>query len=81
MRNIRGGTLATGFVVWFHKFKGYGFIRPHGGGKDVFVHVSAVEEAGLSTLTEGQRLSYELVSVSGKVTARHLHVSTKQSSD
>ena len=76
-----GGTLATGFVVWFNKFKGYGFIRPERGGKDVFVHASAVEEAGFSTLVEGQRLSYELVSVSGKMTASHLRVDKKESSN
>ncbi|TCU64242.1 putative cold-shock DNA-binding protein [Bradyrhizobium sp. R2.2-H] len=66
--------MANGFVVWFNKFKGYGFIRPDGGGKDIFVHMSAVEEAGLSTLIEGQRVSYELVSVADKVTASRLRV-------
>jgi len=74
-----GGTLANGFVVWFNKFKGYGFIRPDGGGKDVFVHMSAVEEAGISTLIEGQRVSYELASVAGKVTASQLRVGTRES--
>ncbi|WGR69665.1 MULTISPECIES: cold-shock protein [unclassified Bradyrhizobium] len=68
--------MAIGSVVWFNRFKGYGFIRPDGGGKDVFVHMSAVEQAGLETLVEGQRLSYELVSVSGKMTAGHLRIST-----
>lgn len=66
--------MANGFVVWFNKFKGYGFIRPDGGGKDIFVHMSAVEEAGLSTLIEGQRVSYELVSVADRVTASRLRV-------
>lgn len=68
--------MPTGFVVWFHKFKGYGFIRPDGGGRDIFVHMSAVEQAGLSTLLEGQRVGYELVSVSGKMTASQLRMST-----
>lgn len=66
--------MANGFVVWFNKFKGYGFIRPDGGGKDIFVHMSAVEEAGLPTLIEGQRVSYELVSVADRVTASRLRV-------
>ncbi|MDF0520514.1 cold-shock protein [Bradyrhizobium yuanmingense] len=73
--------MANGFVVWFNKFKGYGFIRPEHGGKDVFVHSSAVEEAGLSTLVEGQRLSYELVSVSGKMTASRLRVDKEEPSN
>jgi len=71
--------LANGFVVWFNKFKGYGFIRPDGGGKDVFVHMSAVEEAGISTLIEGQRVSYELASVAGKVIASQLRVGIQES--
>jgi len=71
--------MANGFVVWFNKFKGYGFIRPDGGGKDVFVHMSAVEEAGLSTLIEGQRVSYELVSIADRVTASRLRVGTHDS--
>lgn len=70
--------MASGFVVWFNKFKGYGFIRPDGGGKDIFVHMSAVEEAGLSTLIEGQRVSYELVSVADRVTASHLRVGSHE---
>ncbi|WP_440639250.1 cold-shock protein [Bradyrhizobium sp. PUT101] len=71
--------MANGFVVWFNKFKGYGFIRPDGGGKDIFVHMSAVEEAGLSTLIEGQRVSYELVSIADRVTASRLRVGTHDS--
>ena len=71
--------MANGFVVWFNKFKGYGFIRPDGGGKDVFVHMSAVEEAGISTLIEGQRVSYVLASVAGKVTASQLRVGIQES--
>ncbi|WP_092183490.1 cold-shock protein [Bradyrhizobium sp. cf659] len=71
--------MANGFVVWFNKFKGYGFIRPDGGGKDIFVHMSAVEEAGLPTLIEGQRVSYELVSAGGRVTASQLRVGSHES--
>ncbi|RMF68610.1 MAG: cold-shock protein [Alphaproteobacteria bacterium] len=52
--------MANGTVKWFNGQKGYGFIEPDAGGKDVFVHISAVERAGLSTLREGQRIAYEL---------------------
>ncbi|MBV8867811.1 MAG: cold-shock protein [Acetobacteraceae bacterium] len=52
--------MATGTVKWFNPQKGYGFIQPSDGSKDVFVHVSAVERAGLATLSEGQRLSFDL---------------------
>jgi len=51
--------MATGVVKWFNPAKGYGFITPDEGGKDVFVHISAVEQAGMGSLTEGQRLKYE----------------------
>ena len=51
--------MAVGTVKWFNAQKGYGFIQPQGGGKDVFVHISAVERAGLPNLNEGQRLEYE----------------------
>jgi CspA family cold shock protein len=62
-------------VKWFNPTKGYGFIQPaDGGGKDVFVHISAVERAGLSTLNEGQRIDYELVSNRGKESAENLKV-------
>lgn len=53
--------LATGTVKWFNAQKGYGFIAPDEGGKDVFVHISAVKAAGLEHLDDGQKLSYELV--------------------
>ena len=53
--------MATGTVKWFNPTKGYGFIQPQAGGKDVFVHISAVERAGLSTLNEGQQIEYEVV--------------------
>jgi cold shock protein len=52
--------VATGTVKWFNPQKGFGFIQPDDGGKDVFVHISAVERAGMQTLNEGQKLSYEL---------------------
>ena len=52
--------MATGTVKWFNDQKGYGFIQPDSGGKDVFVHVSAVERAGLRGLAEGQKISYEV---------------------
>ena len=52
--------MATGTVKWFNPTKGFGFIQPEGGGKDVFVHVSAVERSDLRSLTEGQTISYEL---------------------
>ena len=52
--------MATGTVKWFNTVKGYGFITPDEGGKDAFVHISAVERAGIAGLDEGQRVSYEL---------------------
>ena len=64
--------MATGTVKWFNGTKGYGFIEPDDGGKDVFVHVSAVEQAGLSGLQEEQKVSYELVENRGKEAAGNL---------
>jgi cold shock protein len=67
--------MATGTVKWFNSQKGYGFIQPQGGGgKDVFVHISAVEKAGLSSLNEGQVVQYEEVSNKGKTSAENLKV-------
>ena len=65
--------MAIGIVKWFNPDKGYGFIEPEDGSKDVFVHISAVEKAGLSLLNEGQRVSYDLVSgQDGKTAADNL---------
>ena len=66
--------MATGTVKWFNEQKGYGFIQPEQGGSDVFVHISAVERAGLSTLNEGQTVEFELVSNRGKASAENLKV-------
>jgi CspA family cold shock protein len=52
--------MSTGTVKWFNETKGYGFIQPDDGGKDVFVHISAVERAGMRNLVEGQKISYEM---------------------
>ena len=64
--------MPTGTVKWFNPTKGYGFIQPQDGGKDVFVHISAVERAGLTSLNEGQVVEYELVSNRGKQAAENL---------
>ena len=66
--------VATGTVKWFNATKGYGFIQPDNGSKDVFVHISAVEKAGLSTLNEGAKVSYEEVPNKGKTSAENLRV-------
>ena len=67
--------MAKGTVKWFNATKGFGFIQPDHGGKDVFVHISAVERAGLSTLNEGAKVSYEEVENRGKTAAENLKVS------
>jgi len=66
--------MATGTVKWFNETKGYGFIQPDDGGKDVFVHVSAVERAGMRGLNEGQKISYDVEADrrSGKESAANL---------
>ena len=66
--------MATGTVKWFNGQKGFGFIQPDAGGPDVFVHISAVERAGLGTLKEGQKITYELEQDrrSGKMSAGQL---------
>lgn len=67
--------MATGTVKWFDPAKGYGFIEPEDGGKDAFVHISAVERAGLNGLNEGQKVSFELVEGrNGKMSADNLSV-------
>ncbi len=65
--------MSTGTVKWFNPTQGYGFIEPEEGGKDVFVHISAVERAGLSTLREGQKIDFEVVAgQNGKSSAENL---------
>ena len=66
--------VATGVVKWFNATKGFGFIQPDDGSKDVFVHISAVEKAGLSTLNEGVKVSFEEVANRGKTSAENLRV-------
>jgi CspA family cold shock protein len=68
--------MSNGTVKWFNAQKGYGFIQPADGGKDVFVHISAVQRAGLSTLHEGQQISYEITQDkrTGKSSADRLQV-------
>jgi cold shock protein len=70
----RETTVAVGTVKWFNATKGYGFIQPETGGKDVFVHISAVERAGLSSLNEGAKVSYEVTANRGKESAENLRV-------
>lgn len=64
--------MATGTVKWFNATKGFGFIQPEGGSKDVFVHISAVEKSGLGTLNEGQLVSFDIVTERGKQSAGNL---------
>jgi cold shock protein len=66
--------MPTGTVKWFNATKGYGFIMPQDGDKDVFVHILAVERAGLRSLNEGQAVEFELVSNRGKTSAENLRV-------
>lgn len=64
--------MATGTVKWFNPMKGFGFIQPDQGGVDAFVHISALERAGMTTLNEGARVSYDLVTEKGKTSAANL---------
>ena len=64
--------MAIGTVKFFNAGKGFGFIEPEGGDKDVFVHISALQAAGMDTLTEGQRVSYDVVTERGKTAAGNL---------
>ena len=67
--------MASGTVKWFNATKGFGFIMPSDGGKDVFVHITAVQAAGLRGLNEGQALSYEVTTERGKIAAANLKLS------
>jgi cold shock protein len=64
--------MATGTVTFFNSQRGFGFIQPQDGGKDIFVHISTVERAGMSNLNEGQQVSYDVVSERGKLAAANL---------
>lgn len=66
--------MATGTVKWFNQQKGYGFIQPQEGGKDVFVHITAVQAAGLRNLNEGQQVTYDVMMERGKASAGNLKV-------
>jgi CspA family cold shock protein len=66
--------MPTGTVKWFNPDKGFGFIQPQDGGKDVFVHITAVQAAGLQTLNENQKVSYEVVTERGKQAAANLRL-------
>jgi cold shock protein len=72
LATVRIHTMATGTVKWFNATKGFGFIQPDNGDKDVFVHISAVERAGLNGLNEGQKVSYDVVNERGKDAATNL---------
>jgi CspA family cold shock protein len=66
--------MATGTVKWFNTQKGYGFIQPSDGSRDVFVHITALQKANITNLVEGQRVTYELVTERGKTSAGNLQV-------
>ena len=66
--------MATGTVKWFNATKGYGFIQPDGGGKDVFVHISAVEKAGYTSLADGAKVSFDVAADRGKESAVNLKI-------
>lgn len=68
--------MATGTVKWFNPTKGFGFIQPDTGGTDVFVHISALQKAGLRTLDDGQKISYELATEKGKTSAVNLQLAS-----
>lgn len=66
--------MAIGVVKWFNPTKGFGFIQPEQGGNDVFIHISALKRAGIATLDEGQRVSYELATDRGRTSAVDIKV-------
>jgi len=70
--SFKEAKLASGTVKWFNGTKGFGFIQPDDGGKDVFVHISAVEKAGMRGLNEGQKIQYDIVASRGKESAENL---------
>ena len=72
--HVKDSTMTTGIVKWFNPAKGFGFIQPEAGGPDVFVHISAVERAGMRALNEGQKVSYDVVAdrKTGKSSADNL---------
>ncbi len=72
--SIKENNMATGTVKWFNPTKGFGFITPDGGDKDVFVHISAVEKAGLTGLQENQKVSYEVATQKGRQSAANLEL-------
>jgi CspA family cold shock protein len=72
VRFLKEANMAQGTVKWFNAQKGYGFIQPDSGSKDVFVHISAVEAAGLRGLNEGQKVSFDIVTEKGKESAGNL---------
>jgi CspA family cold shock protein len=72
MRFLKEANMAIGTVKFFNLQKGFGFIQPNDGSKDVFVHITAVERAGMSSLSEGQKVSYDVVSERGKNAAANI---------
>jgi cold shock protein len=72
LKQRKDPTMATGTVKFFNSQKGFGFIQPADGSKDVFVHISAVERAGMRTLMEGQKVNYEVITERGKQAAGNL---------
>jgi cold shock protein len=71
-KSVKGKMMATGTVKFFNTQKGFGFIQPDDGSKDVFVHITAVERAGMRSLMEGQKVSYEIITERGKQAAGNL---------
>jgi len=71
-RDEKDYAMPAGTVKWFNTQKGFGFIQPDDGGKDVFVHISAVERSGIGNLKDGQKVSYEIVTERGKTAAANL---------